>query len=312
MTPREIAERLKGWALESGFDRAGVASLEPLEHGPALIRWLERGEQAGMAWMGNRLEARLDPSHFFPGAKSALCVALHYWPLEGQDDAEGDLWPRVARYARGVDYHDLMARWMKPLCDRIEAEFPGSKARYTMDTGPVLERELAARAGLGAVGKNTLLLHPEGGSWFLLGEIFTTLDLAPDQPLADLCGSCTRCLEACPTGALVEAYRLDANRCISYWTIEHRGDFPAGIAENLDGWLFGCDACQEACPWNAAPPSADHSEFHLPPERAELDLAGLLGLDRETYVARFRGSPLKRAKLEGLQRNARALQRPPP
>ncbi len=306
MTPREIADRLKSWALEAGFDRAGVASLEPLEHGPALLRWLERGDQAGMGWMKNRLEARLDPAKFFPGAKSALCVALHYWPLAGQEEPAGDLWPRVARYARGVDYHDLMTRWMKPLCDRIEAEFPGSMARYTVDTGPVLERELAARAGLGAVGKNTLLLHPEGGSWFLLGEIFTTLDLAPDQPLADLCGSCTRCLEACPTGALAEPYRLDANRCISYWTIEHRGDFPAGVAESLDGWLFGCDACQDACPWNAAPSPADHPELELPPERAELDLAGLLGLDREGYVERFRGSPLKRAKLEGLKRNARA------
>jgi epoxyqueuosine reductase len=154
------------------------------------------------------------------------------------------------------------------------------------------------------VGKNTNLLHPEAGSWFLLGELFTTLDLDPDLPLADLCGSCTRCLDACPTGALPEPYRLDANRCISYWTIEHRGAVPEAMRAGLGDWVFGCDVCQEVCPWNAAPPAAAHPELALPPARAELDLAGLLALSREEYVRRFRGSPMKRAKLSGLKRNA--------
>ena len=173
-----------------------------------------------------------------------------------------------------------------------------------MDTGPVLERELAARAGLGAVGKNTMLLHPEAGSWFLLGELFLSLELAPDNPLADLCGSCTRCLDACPTGALPEPYRLDSNLCISYWTIEHRGALPPAVRERMGSWVFGCDVCQIVCPWNEAPEAASHSELEIPPERAELDLAGLLLLGRDEYVERFRGSPMKRAKLEGLQRNA--------
>jgi epoxyqueuosine reductase len=300
------ARELKSWALEAGFDRAGVATLEPLEHGPALVRWLERGDQAGMQYLARRLDARLDPSRLFAGARSVLCVALQYFPLAGQEDPSGALWPRVARYARGVDYHGLIEDRLKALEARILAAFPETASRRYVDTGPVLERELAARAGLGAVGKNTMLLHPEAGSWFLLGELFLSLDLAPDVPLADLCGSCTRCLEACPTGALPEPYRLDSNRCISYWTIEHRGDFPAGVAETLGEWVFGCDVCQEVCPWNREPQGADHPELAVPEHRRELDLAGLLRLGRDEYVERFRASPMKRAKLEGLKRNAAA------
>jgi epoxyqueuosine reductase len=197
-----------------------------------------------------------------------------------------------------------MGERLKVLEGRIAEAFPGAVSRRYIDTGPVLERELAARAGLGAVGKNTNLLHPEAGSWFLLGELFLSLDLAPDIPLADLCGTCTRCLEACPTGALAEPYRLDSNRCISYWTIEHRGDFPPEAREMVGDWVFGCDVCQEVCPWNTAPEGSDHPELRLPERRRELDLASLLRLSREEYVERFRGSPMKRAKLEGLQRNA--------
>jgi epoxyqueuosine reductase len=308
MDPRATAALLKSWALEAGFDRAGVAALSPPEHGGAFLRWLERGDQAGMDYLSRRLEARLDPATVLPGARSALSVALQYHPLyieDGQaEEPAGDLWPRVARYARGRDYHDVMGERLKALGRRIAESFPGAPSRPYVDTGPVLERELAARAGLGAVGKNTNLLHPEGGSWFLLGELFLTLDLDPDVPLADLCGSCTRCLEACPTGALPEPYRLDSNRCISYWTIEHRGPLPAEAREQVGEWVFGCDVCQEVCPWNAAPSGTSHPELALPPERAELDLAGLLSLTREEYVPRFRGSPMKRPKLPGLKRNA--------
>lgn len=303
------ARELKAWAREEGFDRAGVASLEPSgpsPHGDALRRWLDRGDEAGMEYMRRRVATRLDPATLLPGARSALCVALDYHPLAGEPEPEGDLWPRVARYARGRDYHEVMGAGLRRLAARVRAAFPGCATRAYVDTGPLLERELGARAGLGAVGKNTLLLHPRAGSWFLLGELLLTLDLPPDVPLADLCGTCTRCLEACPTGALAEPYRLDSRRCISYWTIEHRGDVPPEARPLLADWVFGCDLCQEACPWNngAAPVEADHPELRLPPERAALDLAALLRLDRESYVERFRGSPMKRAKREGLQRNA--------
>jgi epoxyqueuosine reductase len=262
-----------------------------------------------MGYMERRIDSRLDPAQVFPGARSVLCVALQYHPLSGEDgerqaEPRGDLWRRVARYARGRDYHEVMAERLKALEARVCEAFPGCETRRYVDTGPVLERELAARAGLGAIGKNTLLLHPEAGSWFLLGELFLSLDLAPDQPLADLCGSCTRCLEACPTGALPEPYRLDSNRCISYWTIEHRGPLPAEARRMVGGWVFGCDVCQEVCPFNEEAAGAVHPELELPPEREDLTLARLLGLPREEYVERFRGSPMKRAKLAGLQRNA--------
>jgi epoxyqueuosine reductase len=306
MHPRAAADLLKSWALQAGFDRAGVADLAPIPKGEALVRWLGRGDQAGMGYLARRLEERLEPSRIFPGARSVLCVALQYHPLEGEAVAgpAKDLWNRVARYARGRDYHEVMGERLKALAARIAEAFPGCEARPYVDTGPVLERELAARAGLGVVGKNTMLLHPEAGSWFLLGELFLSLDLAPDAPLTDLCGDCTLCLEHCPTGALPEPYRLDSNRCISYWTIEHRGPFPPEVRESLGSWVFGCDVCQEVCPWNRAAEGASHPEMELPPERGELDLARLLGLPREEYVARFRGSPMKRAKLGGLQRNA--------
>jgi epoxyqueuosine reductase len=300
MDPQAAAALLKTWALEAGFDRAGVVTLEPAATGEAFVRWIERGDQAGMGYLSRRMEVRLEPATIIPGARSALCVALQY----GAEEPGGDLWPRVARYARGRDYHDVMGERLEALEERILSAFPGTASRRYVDTGPVLERELAARAGLGAVGKNTNLLHPEAGSWFLLGELFLTLDLAPDVPLADLCGSCTRCLEACPTGALPAPYRLDSNRCISYWTIEHRGAFPAEAREMVGTWVFGCDICQEVCPWNVAPAGASHPELALPDERAGLDLIQLLLLSRDEYVQRFRGSPMKRPKREGLQRNA--------
>ena len=304
---RLTAAQLKAWALEAGFDRAGVATLEPLAHGDAFERWLARGEHAGMAYLERRREARLQPATLLDGARSVLCVALRYAPLLDDEEPTGDLWPRVARYARGADYHALMETRLDAVAVRVEAAFPGARTRRYVDTGPVLERELAARAGIGVVGKNTMLLDREMGSWFLLGELFTTLDLAADEPLAELCGGCTLCLDACPTGALVEPFRLDSSRCISYWTIEHRGAVPDAAAEMVGDWVFGCDVCQEVCPWNRrrhALPPADHPELALPPERRELDLAGLLALGRDEYVERFRGSSMKRATLPGLRRNA--------
>jgi epoxyqueuosine reductase len=302
--PENPSDLIRRWALEAGFDRVGIATLAPSSNSQSFHRWLERGDHAGMTYMSRRSELRVDPGKLFPTARSAVCVALQYSPLLDERTAAGDLWPRVARYARGVDYHDLMRSRLETLAGRVREVFPDCVTRPYVDTGPVLERELATRAGLGSFGKNTMLLNEESGSWLLLGELFLSLDLEPDVALADLCGSCTRCLEACPTGALPEAYRLDANRCISYWTIEHRGVVPVEIRSQLSGWVFGCDLCQDACPWSGGAVLVDHPELRLPAQRAELDLSALLRIDREQYVERFRGSPMKRSKQEGLQRNA--------
>jgi epoxyqueuosine reductase len=297
------AQRLTEWALELGFDRAGVASLGPAAGAVALEGWLSRGDHAGMAYMGRRIEERGDPRRVFDGARSAVCVALQYHP-KASSDPGGDLWPGVARYARGRDYHNVMGKRLRKLARRVREAYPGAQTRAYVDTGPVLERELAAAAGLGVPGKNTMLLHPDAGSYFFLGEVLTSLEVEPETGIADLCGSCSRCLEACPTGALPEAYRLDSRRCISYWTIEHRGAIPEAVRGDLGEWVFGCDVCQEACPLNEAPSHEADPAFESGSPRQDLDLVGLLELDETTYRRVFEGSPMQRAGRAGLRRNA--------
>ncbi len=315
-SPSDRAQLLKRWALEEGFHRAGVASLEPSRDAEAFDRWIDLGRHAGMRYMERYRDKRLDPATLVDGAKTALVVALHYAPLGGHEASappEGSVWSKVARYARGDDYHDVMKRRLRRLEERVHEAFPGATSRSFVDTGPLLERELAARAGLGAVGKNTNLLHPDG-SWFLLGEVLLSLELEPDEPLADMCGDCTRCLDACPTGALPAPYELDAARCTSYWTIEHRGEISPEDEAFVGDWLFGCDICQEVCPWNEfhakrGARTFDEEWARLPEARAALSLGDLMGLERPEYVERFRRSPMKRAKLEGLRRNATIVAR---
>lgn len=297
-----VTERIKEAARREGFDLVGVAALVPAATEASLRAWLARGDHAGMGWMERHAEVRADPRRLLPGAMSALVVGLRYAPTSEQ--ATGELWSRVARYARGADYHDTMRERLVRVAVLAEELLPGCRTRVCVDTAPLLERELAARAGIGAIGKNTMLLHPQAGSWFLLGELLVTANLAPDTPLADLCGSCTRCLEACPTQALPEPYRLDARRCLSYWTIEHRGAIPERWHPHLRDWIFGCDACQEVCPWNGKAEGIDRDEFAVPEGRRELDLEDLAALGEEEYATLLRGSPLRRARLAGLQRNA--------
>lgn len=304
MMYKNRAAELRAWAIEEGFDRAGVARLAPSENAQAFTDWLGRGDHAEMQYLERRLEVRLDSREILSGARSVLCVALQYHPVAAEEVPDGGLWPGVARYARGEDYHRFMERRLKRLASRVQEAFPEAGTKVYVDTGPVLEREVAARAGLGSVGKNTNLLDPESGSWFLLGELFLTLDLEPDFPASDLCGTCSLCLEACPTGALPAPYRLDSRLCISYWTIEHRGVIPSHIRPMLGNWVFGCDICQEVCPVNLDLEPVNHAEFRVPGRRAHLDLADLLDMNSESYTEAFRHSPMKRSKLTGLQRNA--------
>lgn len=304
MEPRAAAAWVKELALAAGFSRAGIATLGATTTGQAYARWIAEGAHAGMGYLEKHAALRHDPRTLLPAARSVLCVALDYAPLEHPEgpDCPSDFWQGVARYARGEDYHDSMREKLGKVKVAIEAAMPGVETRICVDTTPLLEREWAARAGLGSFGKNTNLLHPAAGSFFLLAELLLSLELAPDLPIADLCGSCSRCLEACPTGAL-SPYRLESSRCISYWTIEHRGDIPPAIRAGMGKWVFGCDICQEVCPWNGDPVGELAAEFATPANRRSLTLAGVLGAGEGELRTLLRGTPLLRPKVEGMQRN---------
>jgi epoxyqueuosine reductase len=250
-----------------------------------------------MTYLERTRAERVDPERLLPGARSVVAVALNYAPA---GDAPGD-WQPVARYARGRDYHDVMRPKLSSLAAFIDTSGPGVRSRAAVDTSAVLERDLAARAGLGWIGKNTNLLSPELGSYFFIGIVLTTADLEPDAPQPDRCGSCAACLEACPTQAFVGPYLLDARRCISYLTIEHRGQIPTALAERLRDWVFGCDVCQEVCPWNRKAPASSEPAFA--PAAPLGPLADLLDLDAKRFRSRFRRSAIWRAKRGGLVRN---------
>lgn len=293
---------MKELALAAGFSRAGIATLAESATGQAYERWIGEGGHGGMEYLARYGALRHDPRSLLPAARSVLCVALSYAPPVLNIEPEGDFWSGVARYARGEDYHHSVREKLGKVKAAIEAELPGVEARICVDTAPLLEREWAARAGLGSFGKNTNLLHPVGGSFFLLAELLLSLDLAPDLPFADLCGACSRCLDACPTGAL-SAYRLESSRCISYWTIEHRGTIPPAIRAGMGKWVFGCDICQEVCPWNGDPVGELAAEFSTPPQRQHLSLTEVLAGDEAELRERLRGTPLLRPKVAGLKRN---------
>jgi epoxyqueuosine reductase len=296
VTPTALAERVKATGQRLGFDLVAVGPADLPEHGAALDAWLDAGCAGTMTYMERTRAARRDPARVLPGARSVIACALNYY--QGADAAGP---PHVARYAWGDDYHGVMEPRLRALLDDLVAAAPGSAGRAYVDTGPLLERELAARAGLGWVGKNTMLLNPALGSYFFIGMILTTAELQPDPPLPDRCGTCTRCLEACPTAAFPRPYVLDARRCVSYLTIEHRGPIPDDARASLGTLAFGCDICQDVCPWNRKAPVTSEAAF-----RAR-DLPALrqwVGLTEAEYRERFRGSPLRRARRRGLRRNA--------
>ena len=299
-----IANRLKAQAYGIGFDLAGITRLGRADTADVFDDWISRGYAGDMAYLPRGAEKRRDSRTPFPGAISALVVAMDY----GGREPPGP----IARYARGDDYHEIMWARLDALHEWTERELghPVAGKSY-VDTGPILERDLARRAGLGWFGKNTNLINPDRGSFFFIGSLFLALDLEPDAPFeADRCGTCTRCLEACPTNAFVEPRVLDATRCISYLTIESRSPIPVELKEQVGSLLYGCDICQDVCPWNVrfARPLPENSPFK-PREFLRDKDAGrlareLLAMSQEDFSLAFRRSPMKRAKLEGLRRNA--------
>ncbi|HEV8640471.1 MAG TPA: tRNA epoxyqueuosine(34) reductase QueG [Methylomirabilota bacterium] len=295
-----LTQAVTARARELGFDRVAVGPAAPPEHAAAFDRWLDAGHAGTMDYLARTRAERVDPSRLLPGARSIVAVALNYNPAPG---SATDDWRPVARYARGRDYHDVIRPRLRALAAFIdEAAGPGIRSRVAVDTSAVLERDLAAQAGLGWIGKNTNLLSPELGSYFFIGIVLTTATLDAEARQPDRCGACTACLDACPTRAFVAPYVLDASRCISYLTIEHRGDIAPELAPAVGDWVFGCDVCQEVCPWNRkAPPTREPALAASAPLGP---LEALLALDDDAFRARFRGSAISRAKRRGLVRNA--------
>ncbi|MBI3982157.1 MAG: tRNA epoxyqueuosine(34) reductase QueG [Gemmatimonadetes bacterium] len=307
LTPERRAFLAKQRATTLGFDAAGVTGLGPLPHGDALDRWLEHGMAAGMDYMHRQAARRRDPGAIEPRATRAVVVTKHYLT---PDVAPAPGRGRVAKYARGRDYHAALRR---PLADLarylVTLGPPGTLARPYVDAGPVPERELAQRAGIGWIGKNTMLIDPRRGSYSFIAAILTNLDIATDLPFAaDRCGTCRACLDACPTGAFPQERVLDARQCISYWTIEHRGDFPPHVPAMLGDWVFGCDVCQDVCPWNErfAEPPTDQM-LAADPSLGSIDLRELAATPDEEIATRFKGTALMRAGAAGLRRNARVI-----
>jgi epoxyqueuosine reductase len=298
LTAMTLTRAVKDRAHDLGFDRVAIGGAGAPEHGAAFERWLDAGYAGDMDYLAEGRAARLDPARLLPGWRSVIAVALSYAPSE-----EDPAWRGVARYARGRDYHRVIRPRLHALKDLLrEAGGPDVRSRASLDTSAVLERDLAARAGLGWIGKNTNLIAPGLGSYFFIGIVLTTAELAVDDVVADHCGTCTACLRACPTDAFVAPYTLDARRCISYLTIEHRGEIAAPLRAQIGEWLFGCDVCQEVCPWNrhAAPARDPALAPGSPPGPPE----ALVALSDAEFRERFRGSALKRARRAGLARNA--------
>ena len=291
-------------ARELGFALCRVARCDPPPHGDTFGRWLDAGMAGEMSpWLERGRAKRTDPQAVLPGARSVVVLAMNYWQGPRTDAQERPEAGRIARYAWGDDYHDTILEKLRAL-DAWMAE-DGGRQRYYVDTGPVLERDFAAAAGAGWQGKSTMLLHPELGTWYFLAELLTTLDLPPDEPIRHRCGTCTRCMDACPTGAIRRdrPYQLDARLCVSYLTIEHKGAIPLELRPKLGGRIYGCDDCLDACPWNRFAQESREATFQARPATAGLALRDFLSMNDEDFRVAFRGSPIKRTKRRGLLRN---------
>ncbi len=302
-----LAEYIKTEAYRLGFCAVGIARADRLTHEAIRLHdWLERGYQGTMGWMERNSAKRTDPAEVLPGAKSIVSVALNYYTdvAHSADPNSG----KISRYAWGDDYHEVLSEKLEVLLDRILTREPGVIGKFYVDTGPMLEKVWAQRAGIGWEGKHTNVITQDHGSWVFLGEIILNVELDYDRPAADHCGSCTLCIEACPTQAIVEPYVLDSNLCISYLTIEHRGAIADELGERFDRWIYGCDVCQDVCPWNhkfATPTNL--GQFAPRPYTAAPRISEMTHMSQEEFSTRFKKSPIKRTKLAGLKRNAEAV-----
>lgn len=305
---KNLAEDIKRFALACGADLVGIAPVFTDEAGEEhLKKFVEEGRNGEMDYL-NDYEKRVRPDLLLPGAKSVVVVAVNYY-RKVEDPDSGAVTGRVARYAYGRDYHKVIHGVLKKTGEFLKTLKPDSNYRVCVDSAPLLEKSYAVTAGLGFIGKNTTLITKEFGSFVVIGELLTDLEMAYDKPSVGTCGTCTRCLDACPVQALIAAGKMDARRCISYLTIEHRGEIDPELAEKFGNRIFGCDSCQEVCPYNLAHAKpAKNVDFNRAIAGSWLDPGEILQIkDEQAYQARFAGSPLMRAKRAGLQRNARIV-----
>ncbi len=312
-----LEDRLKQQARSLGFDLVGIAPAQPADGFDRLHEWLARGYAGDMAYLHRHGEARRHPASILPAVRSVVMVALNYKPAAADSPTRNPDMPRensanakrqagkIARYALGDDYHNVLRGKLKQLLYWVQEHVPGCAGRAVVDTAPLLERDFARRAGLGWFGKNTMLLHPKLGSYFFLGALLLDFEMQADAPFAaNHCGTCTACLDACPTQAFPGPGWLDSRRCISYLTIELRGPIAPELRPALGDWLFGCDICQEVCPWNRKAPAATEPAVFPRADLVALDLEELVGLTESEFRRRFHGTALTRAGRRGLLRNA--------
>ena len=295
----EIIEK----AFAIGFSKIGFTKVERLEKEYTQLQdWLSRGFNGTMGWMEKNLEKRIDPTKILPGAKSIISVAINYYSdIHHSTDRHVG---KISRYAWGNDYHDVLENSLQRLLDYIKQREPLTDGKIYVDTGPVMEKVWAAHAGIGWQGKHTITITKEYGSWIFLGEIICNLEFDYDSPSTDMCGDCRLCIDACPTQAIVEPYVLDATRCISYLTIEHRGEVKNDIGERIDNWIFGCDICQDICPWNRKySRQSGISGFNPRDYNISPNLRSLLEITQDQFNRKFENSPIKRRKLAGLKQS---------
>lgn len=306
MNLETLTSLIKRRAQELGFAKAGVTSAAPFDvEADRFEAWVAAGSHGYMSWLERNHDKRRDVANILPGAKSIISLALNYYhPHQHQPD---DL--KISRYAWGTDYHELIPQKLETLLSYIRELVPEANGKYYTDTGPLLEKAIAQRAGIGWIGKHTNVITREVGSWVFLAEIILDIELDPDEPMTDMCGTCTKCIDACPTGAITAPFHLDATRCISYLTIELKHDKEIPPEYDLAGWLYGCDVCQDVCPWNRFEQPTPIEEFAPRMENISISPEKLEAMEQEEFSARFRKSPVKRTKLAGLKRNLKALTR---
>lgn len=308
MNPSEFAQKVKNLILGAGFDKVGIAPAGATGEDEHLGTWLENGCHASMNWMARNVEKRLDPTLLVPGAKSILAVAMNYFTPDRPDDHEPV--GRISRYAWGDDYHRVLKSRLKEVLQTIRSWDNRIEGRCFVDTAPIMDKFWAVKAGLGWIGKHSNVITREFGSWVFLGEIVLNVELPPDLPQRELCGTCRRCIDACPTGAIIAPYVVDARKCIAYWTIEHRGEIDRDIAVKMGNRIFGCDACQDVCPWNQKfSRISDKTEFSLRPGFDRRPLRDLSDLTEYQYYQLVKNSPLKRPGRAGFMRNVMIARR---